>query len=286
MLKGVITAMITPFDSHGELDTQGLLQNIEFQIKSGIDGLLVLGTTGESPTLTEDEKIKIIEIAKDKCQKTHLMVGCGSNSTKQTITNTKLAKKMGANSALIVTPYYNKPTQEGIFQHFSMIANEVDIPIVIYNIPGRSGTNILPETFVRLAKIPNIIGVKESSGNLAQIEEILQKIPDFNLLSGDDGLTLPIMALGGQGVISVASNLVPAQIKEMVDCCLKFNFEKAKDCHFELLPLYRALFIETNPMPLKALMNMKGMKAGGCRPPLCDLMPASFDKLKLILYNP
>ncbi len=293
MIKGAYTAIITPFKTDGTLDEEGLRKNIRYQIESGIDGIVVLGTTGEASTLSWAEKENIIKIAREETlNKVHLMVGTGSNSTQTTIEQTQLAKQLGADSVLIVTPYYNKPTQEGIFRHFQAIAQNVNIPIMMYNIAGRCVINIETATLKRIAELPNVVGVKEASGNISQIQEVIlnvaRKRSGFSVMSGDDALTLSTMAHGGQGVISVASNLIPGEIKGLVKAALHGDFVHAQKHHEELLPLFKALFIETNPIPVKTAMRLWDMPAGGYRLPLCELLPENEQKLKevLTLYRP
>ena len=274
-LRGVYTAMVTPF-RNDHVDEQGLVRNIRAQLASGVAGLVFLGTTGESSTLTDDEQKKIIEIGVQETKgKALVMVGTGSYSTRQTIEKTKRAKEMGAEAALIVTPYYNKPTQEGIFRHFEAISSSVDLPILVYNIQGRTGVNIETPTLLRMASLPNVIGVKEASGNIVQIGDVLltvrKKFPSFVVLSGDDGLTLPIMVLGATGVISVVSNLVPGKVVSLVDTALKGQFYEARRIHEELSPLFKLAFIEVNPTPIKYAMDLCGMAAGPCRLPLCEM---------------
>lgn len=285
--KGTITALITPFINN-ELDEKGLTENIRYQISQGIDGILPLGTTGETATLTPEEQQRIISIAvKEAKGKVPIWVGTGTNCTRQTIEKTKLAKDLGADGVLIVTPYYNKPTQEGIFRHFEAIGTSVDIPILVYNIPGRCVTNIETPTLLRIAGLPNIVGVKEASGNVNQagdvLSTIIEKYPDFSVFSGDDALTLPMMALGAVGVVSVVSNLLPKPITELVQASLEGDFDKARKIHFELLPLFKAAFIETNPVPIKTAMNLCGMPAGGCRLPLYKMTEENVKQLHQVL---
>lgn len=287
-VRGVYTAIVTPFDAHDVLDVAGLRENVRLQLESGVDGIVALGTTAEAPTLTPDEKKKIVVTVMNEVDgRVPVMVGTGSYSTKQTIAQTQEAKAAGAHSALIVTPYYNKPTQEGIYLHFKAVAEAVDIPIMVYNIQGRTGQNIQTDTLKRLAEIPNIIGVKEASGNILQISEVIEQVgrfrPDFSVMCGDDTLTLAAMALGAHGVISVVSNLIPHVIKQLVTLLQNGDYNEARALHHRLMPLIRAAFIETNPMPIKALMRLCGMAAGECRLPLCALQPASADKLKSIV---
>ncbi|NLF24704.1 MAG: 4-hydroxy-tetrahydrodipicolinate synthase [Deltaproteobacteria bacterium] len=286
-IEGVITALVTPFVK-GQVDYEGLAQNIAFQIAEGVSGILPLGTTGETPTLSEQERAKIIQLAAEQARgKALLMVGTGSNCTARTIHNTKLAKDLGADAALIVTPYYNKPTPEGIFRHYEAISEAVDLPIVVYNIAGRTGVNIETTTMKRLSSLPNIIAVKEASGNINQIGDVIHEVQNkhgnFTVVSGDDAMTLPLMALGGHGVISVVSNLTPRHIVAMVKAAAKGDYARARLMHFELLPLFKGAFIETNPIPIKAAMQMCGMPAGTCRLPLCELQPAHKEQLRKIL---
>jgi 4-hydroxy-tetrahydrodipicolinate synthase len=274
-LKGTFTAMITPF-VNDQVDEKGFVRNIQHQISAGITGLVFLGTTGEAATLTEEEQKRVIEIGVREAKgKTIIIVGTGSNSTKVAIEKTKRAKELGAEVALIVTPYYNKPTQEGIYRHFEAITSHVDIPIVVYNIQGRTGVNIETSTLLRIAGLPNVIGVKEASGNIGQAGDVLlnvrKKYPSFCVLSGDDGMTLPMMSLGATGVISVVSNLVPERVVALVDAALHGQFEKARQVHEELTPLFKLAFIEVNPTPIKYAMNFCGMAAGHCRLPLCEM---------------
>lgn len=288
-IRGTFTALITPFKNN-KVDYDGFKENIRFQIESGINGILPLGTTGETPTLEEDEQRKIIQIAvKETDKKIPVMVGTGSNSTKHTIENTKQAKQEGADIALIVTPYYNKPTQEGIYLHFKKITESVDIPIIVYNIRGRTGTNIETPTLRRIATLPHIIGVKEASGDIMQMGDVINQIkkefPQFSVMSGDDKITLPLLALGGDGVISVISNLIPAQMSQMVEAGLAGDFNKARKIHYELLPLMTGAFVETNPIPIKAAMQMCGKPAGDVRLPLCELRPENREKVKKILQD-
>jgi len=285
--EGAITAMVTPFSQNGEVDYGGLRNNVRFQIKEGISGLLPLGTTGETPTLSAEEKEKVAKaVIEEAGGKVPVLVGTGSYSTKTTIEQTKKAKELGADAALIVSPYYNKPAQEGLYLHFKSVAESVDIPIIIYNIQGRTGVNIETGTLLRLSSIKNIIGVKEASGNINQMMDVINQLPkDFVVLSGDDSLTLPLMSLGGRGVISVVSNLLPKKVSRMVELYLEGKTEEAKKLHYELLPIFRAAFIETTPMPIKAAMSICGMPAGKCRLPLCDLQPQNEEKLKNVLVK-
>ena len=277
MVHGVYTALITPFKTDKSLDLDGWIHNINYQIENNIDGLVVLGTTGEAPTITsEEQKLLITTAVETTKNKIPVFVGTGSYSTEQTIKQTRLAKELGADGALIVTPYYNKPTQEGIYLHFKSICESVDFPIIVYNIQGRCGQNIATKTIKRISEFDNIVAVKEASGNIVQVMDVRATIPNLTVMSGDDILTLPIMALGGSGVISVASNLIPDAIKTLVETGENF---------YKLLPLIKGLFLETNPIPLKAAMNLKNMAAGPCRLPLCDMQQETYEQLKTTLLE-
>jgi len=282
---GVLTAIITPFRQDYELDIEGLKENVNFQIESGVNGLVVLGTTGEAPTISEEEKNVVIKTVIDTSNgKLPVIVGVGTYSTKETIKQAKKAKDLGADGLLIVAPYYNKPTQEGLYLHFKTISEAVDLPIIIYNIPSRTGVNIEVQTLARLSQFNNIVAVKEASGSIVQVMDIIESLGDrYTILSGDDNLTLPMMALGAKGVISVISNILPKPLVEMVNYALNGNFDKAKELHYKLLPLFKAAFIETNPIPIKTMMNLVGMKAGPCRLPLSPMLPQNLEKLKKVL---
>jgi 4-hydroxy-tetrahydrodipicolinate synthase len=287
-LKTLYTALITPFTEKDQLDEESLRRHLQFQLAQGIEGIVLLGTTGETPTLSEEEKERIIKIGVEELKgNAHLLIGTGSYSTRRTIEQTAQAKEWGADGALIVAPYYNKPTQEGLFLHYKMISDQVNFPICVYNISGRAGVNIHTETLKRIAPLRNIVGVKEASGQISQmadlIESILPEHPDFKVLSGDDSLTLPLMALGGHGLISVTSNLLPATVKKLLDLTLNNDFTNARDLHYQLSPLFKALFTETNPIPIKAAMNILGKYVGDCRPPLCSLSPLNREKLEQLL---
>ncbi len=286
MFKGAITALVTPF-KNGQVDEKALRELIEFQIVGGVDGLVPCGTTGESPTLTHDEHDQVIEITIDAARKrVPVIAGTGSNSTAEALRLTKHAYEAGADGALIACPYYNKPTQEGLYQHFQMIAQNVPIPIIPYNIPGRTGVNMSPELIARLAKINNIVGVKEASGSLKQMNDVLDLCgPDFDVLSGDDGLTLPLMAIGGRGIISVASNIVPADMAALVDSVDEGSLANARALHQKMSPLFDVLFVETNPIPVKAALSLMGKIEYEYRLPLCKMAPANYDNLKKVMGN-
>ncbi len=274
--QGVFTAMITPFDQERNLDLEGLKTNISYQIEQGISGLVILGTTGETSTLSQEEKISILEAAVFQAKgKVPIIAGASSNSTSKTIEESCLAEEIGAQALLIATPYYNRPTQEGIFKHFEAISQAVSIPIIVYNISSRTGQNIETSTLKRIATLDKIVGVKESSGNINQILEVFAEVktthPDFSILSGDDSLTLPILSLGGQGVISVISNLYPKPLIDLVEAALRDDFKKARQLHNTLHRLFKAAFLETNPIPIKAMMQALGLPSGTLRLPLCEI---------------
>lgn len=284
---GCFTALVTPFNRNLEVDYEGLQRNVDFQIEEGISGLVPLGTTGEAPTINDEEREKIIKVVVDEANgKVPVIVGVGTNSTEKTVKQAKQAEDLGADALLVVAPYYNKPTQEGLYLHFRTVSEAVEIPIIVYNIPGRTGVNIEVNTLLRLSKLDNIIGVKEASGNIQQVMEIIHKAPkDFIVLSGDDNLTLPFISLGAKGVISVVSNILPKRVTEMVKAALEGRFSVARNIHYELLEIFKVAFIETNPIPIKAAMNILGMPAGPCRPPLCDLQPQNMDKLRSVIME-
>jgi len=268
--------MVTPFDKNGKVDEDGLRANVKFQIKKGIDGLVPVGTTGECSTLSYEEHNRVVEVVVDVAKgKVPVLAGTGSNSTWEAIMLTKHAKEVGADGALLVVPYYNKPTQAGLYAHFKKLAEEVDIPQVIYNIPSRTAVNMLPETMAKLAKLKNIVGVKEATGDMKQVAKIIEltRGEDFSVISGNDSDTLAIMKLGGVGVISVASNIVPDKVVKIVESFRSGDVKTAEKIDRELSPLYKALFIETNPGPVKMAMNWMGMAAGGPRLPLVELEP-------------
>ncbi|MDP7324074.1 MAG: 4-hydroxy-tetrahydrodipicolinate synthase, partial [Candidatus Woesearchaeota archaeon] len=282
--KGAFTALVTPFTPDGEVDYKGLESNVQHQIDNGINGLLPLGTTGETPTLTAEEQQKVVEavlgLAKGKVT---VLVGTGSNNTAKTVEMSKKAQEWGADAVLVVTPYYNKPTNRGIYEHFKAVSDAISIPIVVYNIAGRTGKNIDTPTMKKIAALENVQSIKEASGDINQMGDVINELPDISVMSGDDGMTLPLMALGGLGVISVVSNLVPDRIVELTDAALAGNFDEAKKIHFELLPLFKVAFIETNPIPIKAAMTMKGLAGGSYRLPMCEMEPENKEKLRQTL---
>ncbi len=286
--QGTGTALVTPFKKDGSLDEAALRKLVDFQIRGGVEALVPLGTTGETPTITQQEYERILEIVKDQVKgRARVFGGASSNNTQTAIENTKIVKRIGLDGALIVGPYYNKPTQEGYFQHFRAIAETVDFPIVVYNVPGRTGGNIEAPTILRMAEeIPNIIAVKEASGNLAQIMEIARNKPkDFSLLSGDDAVTLPVVSVGGDGCISVVANETPRDFSDMVRACLEGRWNKALELHNKLLPLMNINFIESNPIPVKAALAMMGMIDEVYRLPLVKMADKNREKLKKILVE-
>lgn len=286
MFRGAITALVTPFKNR-KVDEKALRDLIEFQIANGVDGLVPCGTTGESPTLSHDEHDRVIEMTIDAAKKrVPVIAGTGSNSTAEALRLTKHAYDAGADGALIACPYYNKPTQEGLYQHFELIAKNVPIPIIPYNIPGRTGINMSPELIARLAKISNIVGIKEASGSIKQMSDVIHLCgKDFAVLSGDDIFTLPLMAIGGAGIISVVSNVVPADMAGLVDAVFEGDMEKAKALHYKMSDLMEALFIEVNPIPVKAALALMGKIEGEYRLPLCNMSEANFEKLKSVMAN-
>lgn len=284
-LKGIITAIVTPFKDHA-IDEESLKRLIEFQLKEGVDGIVPCGTTGEASTLSYEEHERVIEVTvKEVKKRVPVIAGTGSNSTDEAIELTEKAKKAGADYCLLTTPYYNRPTQEGLYRHFKKIAETVDIPLILYNIPSRTGVNLLPETVARLSEIPNIVGIKEASGSLTQVIEIERSVKkDFVILSGDDALFLPLMSVGGRGVISVASNVVPKLMKELFLAFYeKKDIELAKKLNRDLYPLFQVLFIETNPIPVKEALYFMGFIEREFRLPLCPLSDSNREKLKEIL---
>lgn len=287
MFQGVFTAIITPFNEDKSVNREELKKLIDFNIENGVSGIVPMGTTGESPTLSHEEHIEIIETVCNYVDKrVPVIAGTGSNSTKEALFMTARAKELGVNASLQVAPYYNKPTQEGFYRHYKKIADEVDLPLIVYNIPGRSGKNIETDTIVRLSEHPNIIGVKEASGSLPQMMDVINRTPDdFIVLSGDDNLTLPLMAVGGKGVISVASNIIPDRMSAMVKAGLNGDFEKMRKMHYELMPFFRVEFIETNPIPIKTALAMKGMIKEVFRLPMCEMYPENKKKLKSVLED-
>jgi len=276
MFSGTATALVTPFLKDGSVDERTLRRIVDFQEENGVDALVPCGSTGESATLSHDEHIDVIRIVVDQAKRAKVIAGAGSNSTAEAIALSKRAQEAGADGILSISPYYNKPTQEGIYRHYKAISESIDIPLILYNVPGRTGSNITAETTLRLAELPGVAAVKEASGSIDQIQTILATRPkDFLVLSGDDGLTFPMMALGCDGAISVASNCFPKEVSEMIRLCRAGKYAEARGLHMRLLPLFSALFIESNPIPINYIMKKAGFGTGAVRLPLTELTPAS-----------
>jgi 4-hydroxy-tetrahydrodipicolinate synthase len=273
--------MITPFKSDGSIDENALRRLVDFQIDGGVDMLLPCGTTGEGATLDENETDRVVQIVIEQTKRrVPVIVGAGSNATAKAVQMTKRAKRLGADGVLSVGPYYNKPTQQGYYEHFKAIADADDIPVIVYNVPGRTGGNIESKTMLRLAEIPNIVAVKEASGNLGQIMDIIREAPrNFCVLCGDDAMALAVIALGGDGIVSVVSNEVPGMMSAMIDAALEGNFVGAREFHYKLLPLMNMNFIESNPIPVKAVLAMMGMIEENYRLPLVRITPPNREKL-------
>ncbi len=286
MFQGVSTALVTPFRD-GALDERALQELVEIQISAGVQGLVPCGSTGESATLSHEEHRRVVEIVvKQSRGRVPVIAGTGSNSTQEAIALTLHAKAAGADAALLISPYYNKPTQHGIVLHYAAIAEKTKLPLIVYNIPGRTASNILPETMQRLATIENVVAVKEASGNLDQMAHVLALCPKkFTVLSGDDSLTLPLLALGGGGVISTSSNLVPSEMVEMWRAFEKGDVARARQIHFQLLPVFDVLFCETNPIPIKAALELRGLITKEIRLPLTPLTPANRERLQSVLQE-
>jgi len=280
MFKGSMVALVTPFRGK-RVDEKALGELVEFHVTNGTSALVPCGTTGESATLSYEEHDRVIELTIQYAKgRIPVIAGTGANSTEEAIMLTKHAKKAGANASLQVSPYYNRPTQKGLYLHFKAIAEAVDIPIILYNIASRTGVNIEPETFAKLAEIGNIIGVKEASGSLEQMARIRSVTPkDFLLISGDDALTLPVMSIGGVGVISVVANIIPRDVADMCSAFEAGEIKKARQLHYKMLTLVKAMFIETNPIPVKTAMGLMKMINPALRLPMCDMEPANKEKL-------
>ncbi len=286
MIKGSIVAIVTPFKK-GKVDEKALGDLIEWHLAQGTNGIVPCGTTGESATLDYKEHYRVIKLTIDTAnKKIPVIAGTGANSTDETIMMTKEAKKFGADAALLVAPYYNKPTQEGLYRHYKAIAEEVEIPIVLYNVPGRTAVNILPATVARLAEIDNIVAIKEASGDMKQVSEIIRLCGDrITVISGDDFTTLPLLALGGKGVISVSANVAPKEMSDMCSYWERGLFEEARNIHYRLEPLNHAMFIETNPIPVKTALALMGKIQEELRLPLCEMAPANKEKLRKVLAD-
>jgi len=271
--KGTYVAMVTPFTENNEVNEEKLREMVEFQIENGTDGLVPCGTTGESPTLSWEEHKKVVQVVVEAAKgRAQVIAGAGSNNTKEAIEATQFAKSVGADAVLIVNPYYNKPTQEGLYQHFKAVAEAGQIPVVVYNIKGRTGVNVSTATMERLKAVPSIEAIKEASGDINQVSNVVRLCGDkLDVLSGDDNITLPLMAVGGKGVISVVANIAPKALKEMVALFNQGDMEGALKAHQKLLPLCQAMFLETNPIPVREAMNLLGWKVGAPRLPLTPI---------------
>ena len=287
IFQGAYTALVTPFKD-GAIDQDAYRELIEWQIEQGIDGLVPCGTTGEAATMTHEEQGEVIRICVEQAKgRVPVIAGAGSNNTKEAVNLTILAKKAGADATLQITPYYNKPTPQGLVEHFKALSNEASMPFILYNVPGRTGLNALPETIARIAKeVPDVIGVKEATGNLTQCSNLIEQCPEgFVVFSGDDFTVLPLLALGGHGAISVVSNIAPKMVADMCAAYRAGDIAKAKDIHYKLQPLNRAMFLETNPIPVKTSLGMMGKLETSFRLPLVPLLDENEQKLKKVLQK-
>jgi 4-hydroxy-tetrahydrodipicolinate synthase len=286
MFEGVITALVTPFRGD-KLDEEALRRLVEEQIAAGVDGLVPVGTTGESPTVTVEEHVRVIELVVQAAKKrVPVIAGTGSNSTHETIEMSREAKRVGADGLLLVTPYYNRPGQEHLYRHFKAVLEAVPLPSILYNIPARTGCDMLPDTIARLCEVREVVGVKEATGNPLRTAQIIARVGDrLAILSGDDAISLPVFAVGGRGVISVLSNIAPAQTAAMWDAAAAGDWKKARELYYKLLPLSEGLFVEPNPIPVKAALAMMGRIAEEVRPPLYPLSPQHREKLRAQLHD-
>lgn len=286
MFKGSIVAIVTPFKK-GKIDEKALEKLIEWHIKEGTHGIVPCGTTGEASTLDYEEHYRVIEITvKVVNRRIPVIAGTGSNSTDEAIMITRKAEKLGADAALVVTPYYNKPTQEGLYRHFKEIADKTGLPLILYNVPGRTSVNLLPQTVARLAEIPRIAGIKEATGDMKQVSEVIRVCGDrITVLSGDDFTNLPLLALGGRGAISVTANVCPRDMAELFNAWERGDIARAREIHYRLEPINKAMFIETNPIPVKTALAMMGKIREEFRLPLCEMSPANKEKLAEVLRN-
>jgi 4-hydroxy-tetrahydrodipicolinate synthase len=286
MFSGSIVALVTPFKD-GHVDWEGLEGLVEFHLKNGTHGIVPCGTTGESATVSHQEHDDVIKaVVKAVKKKVPVIAGTGSNSTDEAVRLTKEAERAGADGALLISPYYNRPTQEGIYQHYKKIASEVGIPLIVYNIPGRTGSKIEPETLARLSEIKNIAGVKEATGSVDQAIDVIRLCnPRFAVFSGEDSLTFSLMALGGKGVISTVANIVPREMSDVTEACLKGDWEKGRALQLKLIPLIRAVFIETNPIPIKTALSLMGKCRGDLRLPLTPMSEGNLKKLRQAMVD-
>ncbi len=285
MFQGAFTALVTPFGKDGSVDEDSLRRLVDFQIDEGISGIVPMGTTGESPTVSHDENIEVIRIVVEEARgRVPVVAGTGSNSTSEAVDMTRRAKEIGADATLQVTPYYNKPNQEGLYRHFTTVADQGGLPVIVYNIPGRTGKNIETPTMIRLANHPGIVAVKEAGGSLPQFMDTIAGAPDdFDVLSGDDNFALPVTLLGARGVISVASNLLPGRMQRLIEAGLEGRTEDAVAEHYRLLPFFKSLFIDTNPIPIKYAMAKAGHLTDSYRLPLTPLSPEHRSQMDAIL---
>lgn len=284
MFEGISTAIVTPF-LNGEIDEPVLREIIERQIDAGVDALVPCGSTGESATMTHAEHSRVIEITVSAVRgRVGVLAGTGSNNTREAIDLTQRAKDAGADGALLISPYYNKPTQDGIYEHYKAIAEQTRFPLVVYNIPGRTGSNIAPSTLARLAGVENVVGVKEACGDIGQIAEVIDQCPvGFAILSGDDAMTLPLIALGGHGLIATTANVAPVQMTQLVRSCIAGDLPVARELHYTLMPLFDVLFCETNPIPVKAALSLMGLIGPEIRLPLVEMTEANRERLQVVL---
>lgn len=284
MFKGSLIPIVTPF-KEGKIDEEGFRDLIEFHITNGTDAIVPCGTTGESATLTHEEHEQLIDLSIEAANhRVPVIAGTGSNSTAEAIKLTTYAKKTGADGALLITPYYNKPTQEGLYNHYKAIAEETDLPLILYNVPSRTGVNMLPETVARLSEMPTIVGIKEATGSLRQICDIIHLCGEkCSVFSGDDFTNYPILAVGGKGIISVTANIMPDKIAAMYDAFESGNFDKSRELHYQLLELHNSLFLETNPIPVKTALSLMGKISPEMRPPLSPMSPGNLEKLKKVM---
>jgi 4-hydroxy-tetrahydrodipicolinate synthase len=281
MFRGAITALVTPF-RNGKIDEEAFRSHIDWQIAQGIHGIVPCGTTGESATLSHEEHRRVVEIAVEEAKgRVPVIAGTGSNNTSEAVALTLHAKKAGASAALMITPYYNKPSPEGMYLHYKKVAEEAAFPIIVYNVPGRTAVNLAPETVARIAKIPGIVGIKEATGNLEQVSRLVELCGEaFDVFSGDDATNLPLLALGGCGAISVVSNIAPRDMSDMCEAFFAGDIKKARQLHYKMAPLARDLFVEVNPVPVKAALAMMGRMEESVRLPLCGLREESRSKLR------
>lgn len=291
-LEGTIVAMVTPFSSEDEVSQDGIRENINYLIDRGVEGVLAAGTTGESATITHTEQRNMMDIMVDEVKgKVKAIAGAGSNSSKESLSLVKYAENAGADAALVITPYYNKPQPHGLYEHYKLLTDETDIPIIVYNVPSRTGTDIDVDTIARVSQLDNIIGIKEANPDLDKVSQIQKKLEglgnrdDFAVISGNDNLTLPMISLGAKGVISVVANVDPQRMSDMVRYALSGDYTKASELHYELYELMKVLFVESNPVPAKESLNLMGRPAGHVRMPLAPLKPGSKEELKKVLKD-